>query len=188
MTRWLVALLLVLWSRPVRGDCPGLQVADFVTFRGTLHAGATCGAFVAESDGVDDLFSYGGFRLRQDIGPSFEVEVAVRRLSIDADKSIEIAVLGGRVLVRDGEIGFYTTEAQFEIDGWHPLHDLHQRDEHVVRVTQVGRDIDVRIDGTAAGHWRVPVAPARGNVGIGFKGMRGLRSRIEFHGLRVRPL
>jgi hypothetical protein len=177
----------MLWHHPARADrC--LQVADFIPFRGTLHPGATCGTFVAESDGVDDLFSYGAFRLRQEIGSPFEVEVSVRRLTIDATKSIEIAVLGGMILVRDGEIGFYTTEAQFEIDGWRPLADFHQRDDHVLRVTQFGRDVDVRIDGVAAGHWRVPVAPARGNVWIDFKGMRGLRSRIQFHGLRVRAL
>lgn len=164
--------------------CP-LALSDFEVTSGELSEGARCGEFIGISASKVSTFSYAEFRRREPVTAPYRVQVTVQRLSADSGRSVELHILGGIVLLKDGAYALYATEAEFARSGWQPLPSLRLHEPTHVEVIQSEHHVVLRIDGRFVERWSHASVPRSGRVGIAFKGMPDYRARIWFGGLRV---
>lgn len=188
-----VALLGLLVVGPAAADtdpCVDAVSLAELTVDGTaeLVPGVRCGSFVAATDAAATTFSYGRFAYRKAVSLPYEVSVTWRRLDGAATRTLEINILGGAVLVRDGNWAVYTTEAAFAITGWQAAPGLRISHEHTVTVRQSARAIEVLIDGKPVGSAPPPPAITDREVSLALKGPRGVKSRMLFRDLKVTQL
>jgi hypothetical protein len=153
---------------------------------GSLHPGARCGTWVGDTDALSIPFSFGLYRYTTPLRFPYEATVTLRRLSPDGHRSMELWHPGGVLLVRDGQYGVYTTEAAFERRGWQPLRGFRSHEEHTLTLRQDLRTVSLTVDGRAVGAFPAERPPEDVELGIGFKGMNGERSRILFWDFRLR--
>jgi hypothetical protein len=182
---------LALVSSPAAADpdpcLSAVALSDFIVDgNAELVPGVRCGSFVAATDAAATAFSYGRFAYRKAVTLPYEVSVTWRRLDGAATRTLEINILGGAVLVRDGNWAVYTTEAAFEANGWHatPLRISH---EHTITVRQSATAIEVLIDGTSVGRSPPPPAITDREISLSLKGPRGVKSRMLFRDFKVTP-
>lgn len=185
----LVAVLLGGATPAGAQDCEGQpRPEDFEVARGALFAGASC-ALIGETDAVDFHFSFAAFNYKKPVPLPFEASVTLTRLTPDGHKSMEITSAGGTVLVRDGQIGLYLSEAQFERDGWRPI-AFRSHEENTLSVQVFPTLVRAFVNGREVAAWPLPYrAPVHeDSIRIAFKGPRGYRGRVLFRDFRVRSL
>lgn len=136
-----------------------------------------CGGFVIASDASAARFSWGGAIWRGTPPTNYELRVRVRRLTPDFQRTFEIFVPGGAVLVRDGEVAFYESEAQFAATGWHAVPGLAFATDREITLRHRDRDAVLLIGDQELLRHRFATRPA-GDLRLALKGYRGLRSEV----------
>jgi hypothetical protein len=161
-----------------RPDTAGAEVAPV----------GRCGGFVLTTDGSAARFSWGAAVWQGNVPPDYELRVRVRRLTPDVQRTFELFVPGGAVLVRSGEVAFYESEAQFALGGWHPVPGLDLAVDQDVVVRHRGRDAVLVIGGRELLRHRFSTRPVDGGLRLGMKGYRGLRARVLVSSFAVVPI
>lgn len=171
-------------SRAESVGCP-LTLSDFEIASGELSEGAGCGVFVGIAGPKVSTFSYAEFRRREPVTVPYRVQVTVQRLSADSERAVELHVLGGIVLLKDGHYALYATEAQFARSGWQPLPSLRLHEPTRIEVVQSEHHVVLRVDGRLVERWSHVSVPRSGKLGLAFKGIPDYRARLWFGELRV---
>lgn len=182
-----VALALALAAGPAGADgaCPE-SVAAFRVIEGSIAPALTCGTFLVATDGWSGPFSRADIEYDKSFAAPFAVQVTWQRLGSDEGESLSLTLRGGYFLLRRGAYGFYAfSETAF---AWHDLPGFSTQRESTVRVEQRPREIVLWVDGVLAGAVPFDAPLGSGNVGLGFKGASGYRSRMVFRDFSVTPL
>lgn len=175
----LVAIACVVPAPADAGDC---AVRPWRGTAGSVSPGAACGAVILTTDASDAERSVGRALHTSSIEDDARVSISLRALSRDAE-SIHVELPGAYVLLRDGQIGLYVTEAQWAEDGWQPL-PAPLEDHRLVDPTALAIDLDgdaveVTIDGHAAARWNVPARVRSGPLAVWLHGPPGARTRLR---------
>ncbi len=187
-----VAVLLIASPAAAEPDpcVSAVALSDFIVDGyAELVPGARCGSFVAGTDGAATAFSYGRFEYRKAVTLPYEITVTWRRLDGAPTRTLEINILGGAVMVRDGHWALYTTEAAFDSNGgWHAVPGLRISHEHTITLRQSTKGIEISIDGKPAGTAPPPPAITDHEISLALKGPRGVKSRMLFRDFKVTQL
>ncbi len=181
-------LLTVLLAPPVRAAPPDCARAarPFVN-RGTVSEGAACDVWVVAGDAAVGGVSEGTLGWPDPVtAPPYRLELTVQRLTPDGRHSMEIGFLGGWIVVRDGEAGLYTSEAQFARDGFRAAPGLDTRRAFQVVIVHADGEVRWSIDGREVG--REPTARTNSSFVTTVKGPPGTRPRMLVRGYRVEAL
>ena len=159
------------------GRCP----VPWTEVAGTIAPGARCGTVVLTTDGAGSQHAVARAGLVGTATGDLRFEVTLRRLTADAGP-IHVAFPGGYLLLRDGEVGMYTTEAQWSKVGWQPMPDalagLRLTDQIDLVLELAGDDVTAWIGDVELGRWVIPDRPsASGSIVVWLFGPRGTRSR-----------
>jgi hypothetical protein len=167
-----------------RRECATLD--DWSVEHGGLRAGLDCGVFLGTTDGWSGPFSYGHFLYKKPIVAPYALEVTWQRLGSDGGEPLELVLLGGILLMRDGQWGLYTySEPDFR---WQSLPGFRSHRRSTVRIEQDTTRILVWVDGVPAGSVAFTPASLSGRVGVRFKGSSTYRSRMWFRDFTVQGL
>ena len=102
---------------------------------------------------------------------------------------MSVLLVGSILLMKDDEYGLWVfSEAQWASDGWRPLRGFRAHRESSVTVEQRAKEVVLRVDGKRIDSWAFAAPTKTGNVGIGFKGASGYRSRMTFRDFVVQKL
>jgi len=116
------------------------------------------------------------------------MRASLRWRRVDGEnKSIEMRVAGAVVLVGDGKVGVWVSDARFADVGWQPARAA-VRVDSALEVVQTADAIDIAIDGAPAMHYPFAAPLSAFHVGVGFKAARGARGRLRFYDVRVSSL
>lgn len=160
--------------------------AGAVVEEGSLARGARCDRAILATGAHAARHSYARVWLPGATTP-FRLRARLRRLTADGHRSIEVELLGGTLLLRDGAWGVFLSDAQFARDGWreHPGLDTHR--EHLVEIVRRVDEAEIWLDGERLGTWPV-VAEAAGNPALAVQGAPGARARVLVRDLSIEPL
>lgn len=174
--RWLPLLL-------VAGTASAGPRADWTVVTGELADGA---AYVLTTDAAPTSYSYG--RVDRTADSALPVRVALRWRRLDGeDRAIEIRVAGAVVLVADGKVGVWVSDARFNERGFEPFAAAAPRADSRIEVAQTADAIDVAIDGAPAMHYPFAAPRDRFHVGVALKAARGVRGRLRFTDVTISP-
>jgi hypothetical protein len=163
-----------------------LPCGDWEVVNGDLDAGLDCGTLLVTSDASTARFSYGKVLTRRPVALPFTATFTVRKLSSDSRRPLEILLVGGSILLRDGAIGpYFEGDAGFERDGWRELPGFRASDAHALEARQTEREVVLSIDGHEVLRRAVHPPGAGGKIGVAFKGPLGVRARVVVSGFRV---
>jgi hypothetical protein len=159
---------------------------------GTISPGARCGSAVLTTDGATAQHSVARAGLVGTFAGDVRFTVTLRRLSADAGP-IHVAFPGGYLMLRDGEVGLYVTEAQWSKVGWQPLPDalaaLRLSDSIDLSLELRGDVVTAHIGEVELGRWEIVDRPrAGGSIVVWLFGPRGTRSRALLRDPVLTPL
>lgn len=157
--------------------------------QGSVSPGGRCNAVVV-SGVATDLPGGGRARARY-LGPVAgrgTIAVTVQRLTGDGG-SVQVEVPGGFLVLADGMVGFYTSEAAWAADGFRPLPPP-LAGARLIEPRRVELDlgrwtVTARIDGTEVGRWTVATTPERGDLAVWVTARQGHRPRVRVSDWRV---
>lgn len=179
MRALLVAIACVVPAPADAGDC---AVRPWRATAGSVSPGAACGAVILTTDASDAERSVGRALHTSSIEDDARVSISLRALSRDAE-TIHVELPGAYVLLRDGQIGLYVTEAQWAEDGWAPLpaplDEYRLVDAATLAIELAGDDLVVTMDGHVAARWSVPARIRSGPLAVWLHGPRGGRTRAR---------
>jgi hypothetical protein len=185
----LVLLVLIAPTGPVHADCPAgaARASEFRADPEGAHVLPTgrCGGMVVASDATASRFSWGAAVWRGTLPAAYVLTLRVRRLTADSRRTFEIFVPGGAVLIRDGEVAFYESEAQFEQSKWLAVPGLQLAVDREIVLTHDGRAAMLAIDGRELLRYTFATRP-RAELRLALKGYRGLRSEVLVSTFAVR--
>jgi hypothetical protein len=139
-----VAVVIVCASG-VAEACPP---TSYVARVGTLSPAAHCGEWIAVARDANASVAVA------QLGAEFDLSLRWQQLD-GHDATLQLRVPGGYLLVRDGQIGLYTSEAEWAERGFVPLPHRRTTTAMTVRVRGHGDRIEAWIDGATAGTWTV---------------------------------
>ena len=147
---------------------------------GTVSEGARCGSVVITTDAAGAR-PVGRASVIGEVDGDGSFVVTVQALTAGAGP-VHVELGGVYVMVRDGQIGFYESEAQWSLAGWQPMPaPLDQRrlaDGVTIAVERRGAELIAVVDGVEAGRWRATAAARRANPAVWVYGPRGGRARL----------
>jgi hypothetical protein len=169
------ALLVLVLAGGIADACPQ---TNYVPRVGTLSHAASCGEWIATSDPAEIDQSIAAIRIRDRTPPEFTVAVRLQQLTPEP-ATIELQIPGGYLVLKEGGIGLYTTEAAWAEHGIEPLPRRRLTDAMTVRVRGHGDVIEAWIDGTLAGKWTLRTRPVT-DMEVAIVGPGGRRARLWF--------
>ncbi len=158
------------------GPC---TLRTWVAVAGTVSDGRDCRAAVltADGSGATGRTTYGAA-----VAGSGRFAITLQRLTPDRG-SLQLEFPGGYLLLIDGHVGVYTSEAQWAATGYRalpaPLADARQHAPHRLVLDVGARAVAVQIDDVEVGSWTIPAHAATGMFGVLVAGARGTRSRVR---------
>lgn len=175
--RALVTAAIALAATPATaGPC---TLRTWVAVAGTVSDGRDCRAAVLTADGTG---ATGRTTYGAPVAGTGRFAITLQRLTPDRG-SLQLEFPGGYVLLIDGHVGVYTSEAQWADAGYRPLPapltGAPQHAAHRLELDVAARSIAVRVDGVAIGAWALPAHAATGMFGVLVAGARGTRSRVR---------
>lgn len=144
-----------------------------------------CGSIVLESAPSSARFSRGVAWIEPALEARYTVRLVWRRLS-DRPTSLELVFPGGSLLVRDGVIGWWESDARWAERGWTPAPAATARAQQIT-LTQDGDRLRAWIDGEELPPWRLAAPPGAGGLGVAVKGGPGDRARMWVDRVEVEP-
>jgi len=173
-------------ARVARADVCVSGLADWEVARGRLFAAESCGAFYATATPLQSTFAYGDFGYRTSVRLPFDMGVTWRRLGPDSHRPLELRILGGLLLFKDGAYGLYLhDDARFQgKDGWRELAGFRTHDVHTVLVHQTEASVSLTIDGKLVDLWSYRSPIKTGRVGLAMKAAAGYQSLVWFKNFR----
>ena len=184
MRALIVVAALAAGATPAAAEPCAARLADWQVRQGDLQPGLACGSYVGASSDATIAYSFGQLVWRRPVAVPLQLDVTWRRLGSDT-RSLELELLGAVLLFGDDRVGLWIDDPSFAADGWHPLPGYRVRDLHAVRAIQTASEVIAFVDGREVGRWRFAAAGRSGTVGLGWKGQRGARERVWFHGFAV---
>lgn len=149
---------------------------------GSLSPGAACGRFVISTE----LRARGGSIARLEhrtLAGTGDVLLAVTVRALTADDVIlELQLPGGYLLVKDGALGIYTSEAEWAAQGWRPFpaalagHRL--GDGLAISLAIHGTSLTVTLDGIAVGTFPLAKRPTSQVITLAVTGDAARRARV----------
>lgn len=144
---------------------------------------------VLTTDGAPGRFSDGEVRGSTRVRIPYQLDVTWRRLGPETGRSMHVLVADGVLLVRDHKISLYAyDESAFAALGWTQVPGLRAHELQHLTVTQDRREVRVEHGGAVVARFALPVTRDEAEVGLGFKGAGGFRSRMHVHAYGVREL
>lgn len=178
-TRILVSAVTALAAVAAPAAAGPCTVGSWVAVAGTVSDGRDCRAAVLTADGTG---ATGRTTYGAPVSGTGRFAITLQRLTPDRG-SLQLEFPGGYVLLIDGHVGVYTSEAQWADTGYRPLPapltGAPQHAAHRLEVDVGARTIAVRVDGVAVGVWAIPAHAATGMFGVLVAGARGTRSRVR---------
>lgn len=175
-------------SPPAEAVACTMTLSDFEVVLGSLSEGARCGQFVGIAGPNVSTFSYGMYRYRDSVTLPYRLHAKLQRLSADSDRSVELHVIGGVLLFKDGHYALYATEAGFVRSGWRPLPSLRTHEPTELEVVQSATHVELSIGGCPVDRWELADVTRSGRIAVAFKGIPDYRARVWFGELRIEPL
>lgn len=179
---WRVLLVTGLLASAARADTPCVAPADFKVGYGSVERAKDRCAMIATTDGHATPFSWFEIGTTAKYTLPITVDVTWRRLDAD-DRSLEIELLGGSLLFREGSWGpYFNSDAAFQ---WIPVPELRLGVLTTVHAVQYADRLEVAIDGK-----KLPPVPfaarvTTGSVGFAAKASSGVRAHVELHRIAI---
>jgi hypothetical protein len=166
---WLATAVVLGGATPASADACH-ATATWVVGIGSMSPGARCGDVVLTTD----LASGDRSRVRVAIDHDrLREEIGVRWQALTGGGStLEVQIGSIYVLVRDGELGVYFSEAQWGASGYSPVAGLDSLKPSRLGIVLDDRIVTVSIDDHPAGTWTLPTRIVGGEIAIGFVGPR----------------
>lgn len=159
-----------------------LACDDWTAVQGELARDAGC-AVVLTTDAATTSYAYARADRVADSQLPLHASLRWRRLDGET-KAIELRVAGAVVLIADGKVGVWVSDARFAERGFEPARAAVRADS-ALAVTQTADAIDIAIDGAPAMHFPFAAPPGAFHLGLAFKSARGVRGRLHVHELSV---
>ena len=174
------ALVVIALMAGVAGACPQ---TGYVVRAGSLSPGPRCNGFIVATSPTGPDRATGTVTIKRDVSGDFDVALSWRALTAQP-VTLELYVPGGYLLMRDGGIGLYTSEAAWAQRGYSPIAALHITSVVDLRIRVRGGVLTASIGDAVVGTWKLPAQPV-GNLEVGLVGPSGERSRMWFGGVSV---
>jgi hypothetical protein len=158
--------------------------------RGTVSPGTRCGVMILTADAAAARGGSGSTGRAQWDGTTAGARsfaLTVQRLTGERG-TVQIELPGAYLLLADGQVGLYTSEPAWSVQGWRPWPGAPARRlTEPVRVEAVidGAWLTARLDGGVAGRWRIGLVPG-GAFAVWVTGPRGARPRVRVSDWQVR--
>lgn len=179
---WRALLLIAVAAPAARANAPCTLPADVKVAYGAIERAKDRCAMIATTDGRATPFSWFEVGTTGQYTLPITVDVTWRRLDAD-DRSLEIELLGGSLLFREGAWGpYFNSDASFV---WIPMPELRLGVLTTVHAVQYADRLEVAIDGK-----KLPPVPfaariTKGSVGFAAKASSGMRAHIELRRISI---
>jgi hypothetical protein len=167
------ALIVIALMTGVAGACPQ---TGYVVGSGSLSAGARCGEHIIATTATGPDRAVAAVTIKRHVKDDFDLSLKWRALTAQP-VTLQILVPGGYLLVKDGGIGLYTTEAAWSEHGFTPVAHMRVTDVMPLHVRQRGVVLTAAIGETVVGTWQLPARPP-GDLQVGVVGPANEHSRI----------
>ena len=150
--------------------------------RGTVSAGRACLVAILTTDASGGDGAPGRMQLRAGVRGLGRFAVTVQRLTADPG-TIQIEFPGGWLVVGDGQLGVYTSEAQWATDGYRPMAAAADRRSLTtpvqIELVVTAGQVAVRADHADVGVWALPPHAAVGEFAVALRAATGRRARVR---------